>query len=135
MTLEEIQKDLDDDGFCGFLQIRAVSFDASNDTLILTLPYRDVLSHGGGSGQVHGGVIGAFIDTAASFAVMASGVENCPTVNYRTDLLRPVIRSSMTATARIRRQGRTLAYVDIDVTDNNGKLVDVGRSNFAIISG
>jgi len=133
-SIEHIQSELDDNGFCGFLGMIAKDFDAEAGKLVLTLPFKPVFGRGGDNDYAHGGVIGAFVDTAATFAVMASGSENCVTTNYRLDLLRPVMASDITATATIIRKGRTLALVDVDVTDQAGKLCATGRASFAILS-
>lgn len=133
MTLEAMQADLDDQGFCGFLQIKAVSVDTAQGILILALPFRPDLTRDPAEGHIHGGVIGAFLDTAATYALLARGAQNCPTVNYRVDLLRPVIQSAMHAKAIVRKQGRMLATVDVDLTDDAGKLCATARATFAIL--
>jgi len=132
-TLPHIQDELDDNGFCGFLGMVAKDFRPEDGVLVLDLPFKPVFGRGGDNDYAHGGVIGAFVDTAATFAVMASGSENCVTTNYRLDLLRPVMASTMTATATLIRKGRTLALVDVNITDEAGKLCATGRASFAIL--
>jgi acyl-coenzyme A thioesterase PaaI-like protein len=41
----------------------------------------------------------------------------------------------LTVTATVRRAGRTLAIVDIDVADSEGRLVAVGRGCYATSPG
>jgi uncharacterized protein (TIGR00369 family) len=54
-----------------------------------------------------------------------------PTINFRVDYLRPAMTARLTATATVRRAGRTVAIVDIDVEDGEGRLVAVGRGCYA----
>jgi uncharacterized protein (TIGR00369 family) len=54
-----------------------------------------------------------------------------PTINFRVDFLRPASNTALTATATTRRLGRTVAVVDVDVHDDNGKLCAVGRGTYS----
>ena len=58
-----------------------------------------------------------------------------PTVNFRTDYLRPAINTSLTAVATVRRVGRTVGVVDVDVYNDGEALVAVGRGTFGSQSG
>ena len=54
-----------------------------------------------------------------------------PTINLRIDYLRPAVGGSLTGTARVRRAGRTVALVDVDVYDEQQILVAVGRGTYS----
>src|SRR5690349_14732088 len=84
-------------------------------------------SKGGTTGQWHGGAIAGLIDTAGDAAVALGLGAVVPTINFRVDYLRPATTRHLTATATVRRAGRTVAIVDIDVEDAEGRLVAVGR--------
>ena len=43
--------------------------------------------------------------------------------------------TALSATARVRRAGRTVGLVDIDVTDDSGRLVAVGRGTYGARTG
>jgi uncharacterized protein (TIGR00369 family) len=131
--LDQLQASLDEPGFCRVLGIKVEAWDAEAKTLVLTMLPRPELEGGAGPGHMHGGAIGAFVDTAATFALFAAGVKSCSTANYRTDLLKPVVNSSLTARARVRRIGRTLAIVDVDVENAAKGLSAVGRVTMAIL--
>ena len=45
-----------------------------------------------------------------------------PTINFRVDYVRPSIGSSLLAKATVRRVGRTVGVVDIDVYDDQDRL-------------
>ena len=73
----------------------------------------------------------ALIDTAGDYAMAIHVGAPVPTINFRTDYLRPAMNTSLKATAKVRRAGRTVGVVDIDVTDDSQKLVAVGRGTYA----
>jgi uncharacterized protein (TIGR00369 family) len=54
-----------------------------------------------------------------------------PTINLRIDYLKPAVGSLLTGTARVRRTGRTVALVDVDVHDERQSLVAVGRGTYS----
>jgi uncharacterized protein (TIGR00369 family) len=54
-----------------------------------------------------------------------------PTVNFRVDYLRPAINTALTVTATVRRSGRLVGIVNIDVANAAGQLVAIGRATYA----
>ena len=58
-----------------------------------------------------------------------------PTINLRVDYLRPAIKTSLTTTARVRRAGKSVGVVDIDVFDDQKALVAVGRGTYSTLAG
>lgn len=131
-TSDRIERELEGTPLAAFANITLRQWDSSDHKLALHMPMRSELGGGAGPGHMHGGAIGALIDTAATFVVLASGHENTPTVNYRVDLLRPVVGSGLTAHAEARRIGRTIAVSDVDVFDDADRLVAVGRGTFLV---
>ena len=85
--------------------------------------------------QVHGGPIASLIDIAGTYVMWAVLGKGVPTINLRVDYLRPVVDSSLRATASVRRAGRTIALVDVDVHDDKDRLVAVGRGTYGTQSG
>jgi uncharacterized protein (TIGR00369 family) len=69
------------------------------------------------------------------FAVGMTAGGGVPTMNFRTDFLRPAIGEALTAVARVRRAGRTTAIVDIEVIDDKERLVALGRGTYASTAG
>ncbi len=53
-----------------------------------------------------------------------------PTINIRIDYLKPAVGDSLTATARARRMGRSVAVAAIDVFDEKNALVAIGRGTY-----
>jgi len=127
----EIQAMFDRSPFIAFLGCRVVAVDAAADSLTVEMPMRPELERRPDSGQFHGGPIAALIDTVGDFAVALRLGGGVPTINFRTDYLRPATGAALTATARTRRLGRSVAVVDIDVHDGDGRLVAVGRGTYS----
>ena len=85
----------------------------------------------GGIAPVNTRMIAAVIDIAGDFALALHVGDPVPTINFRTDYLRPAMKTALTATARVRQAGRSVGVVDIDVTNEQGKLVAVGRGCYS----
>jgi uncharacterized protein (TIGR00369 family) len=58
-----------------------------------------------------------------------------PTINFRVDYLRPALHADLLACARVRKAGRTIGVVDIDVTDSDSRLIAIGRGCYGTQQG
>ena len=56
-----------------------------------------------------------------------------PTINLRVDYLRPA-RATLTLAARVRRAGKTVGVVDVDVRSEADELVAIGRANYSTVT-
>jgi uncharacterized protein (TIGR00369 family) len=130
LTREQIQASMDRSPYVRFHQMRCERADAERQTVVLRMPMRAELERGAGSGQWHGGAIAALIDTAGDYALALVLGGAVPTINFRTDFLRPA-SGGLQATATIRRAGRTIGVADVDVHDEEGRLVAVGRGCYS----
>ena len=82
---------------------------------------------------VHGGIIAALVDLAGGAALFVELQFPTPTIDMRVDYLRPAIAGkSLRADARVKRLGGTVAFVDVDVTDEDGRLVAQGRCTYSV---
>ena len=82
--------------------------------------------------QWHGGVIASLVDIAGCYALMLVAKGPMLTLNFSTDFLRLAQGAELTATASVRRSGRTAGFVDVDIHDDSATLVAVGRACYAI---
>jgi uncharacterized protein (TIGR00369 family) len=128
---EQMQAMLGRSAFIRFLDLRVVSLDAERDEIVMKMPMRPELERGPGSGQFHGGPIAAFIDTVGDYVLAMLLEVGVPTINFRVDFLRPAVTSELIGTGRLRRAGRTIGVVDVDVHDAAGQLVAVGRGCYS----
>jgi uncharacterized protein (TIGR00369 family) len=108
------------------LGIRLASIEP--DRARLVMPYRDELATIGD--VVHGGALGALVDTAAMAASWSahetSGQLRGTTVGLSVDFVAAARGQEVTADARVIRRGQSLCFCDIDVTDAGGALVAKG---------
>jgi len=135
MTLEAMQAMLDGSPFIKLLAMKAVSLDRERQQVVIAMPMAADYERHPGTGQFHGGVIASLIDVAGDFALVILVGGGVPTINLRIDYLRPAGGDRLTATASVRRAGRTIGVVDIDVTDPAGRLVAIGRGCYGMAVG
>jgi len=129
----ELQARLERSAFIRFLNLRIVSVDHGRDELVMAMPMRAEFERGPGSGQFHGGPIAAFIDTVGDYVLVMLLDAPVPTINFRVDFLRPAVSPELVGTGRLRRAGRTIGVVDVDVHDAGGQLVAVGRGCYGTV--
>ena len=131
-SLEAIQAMLDDSPFIKNCAMAVTAVDNDAQSLTITMPLKPEFERIPDSGQFHGGPIAALIDTAGCFALVVLVERGIPTINFRTDYLRPAINTDLRAVATVRRAGRTVGVADVDVYDNEDRLVAVGRGTFGL---
>ncbi|HEX2575481.1 MAG TPA: PaaI family thioesterase [Aquihabitans sp.] len=71
-------------------------------------------------GTVHGGCLATLADTAMGAAVAASG-QAPVTVEMTMTYLEPAGPGTITASARIRRQGKRITIVEAEIVDDDGE--------------
>ena len=127
IDLEKMQAALNASPFIDLLGMEAVDVSPDEGSLTMRMPFTNILSRMTVLTQFHGGAIASLIDTAASCLVFATLEIPAPTINFRTDYLKPAGGTDLTAKATMRRRGRSVAVVDVDVHDENGALIAIGR--------
>lgn len=134
-TVEKLQGLLNSSPFSNFLNLSVVTWDPAASRIVLRMPMRRELERFGSRGQFHGGPIASLIDSAGDYALIALLDTVVPTVNLRIDYLRPAAGEFLLASAQVRRAGKTVGVVDIDVTDPTGALCAVGRGCYGTATG
>jgi uncharacterized protein (TIGR00369 family) len=133
LTVAEIQRMLDVSPFNLFLGLTVVTADASRQEVTMRSPMRPEFERRPGSKQWHGGVIASIIDTAGDFAVGMMVGRGLPTVNFRVDYLRPAVDTALVAVSRVRRAGKSVGIADVDVFDEKGSLLAIGRGTYSTL--
>ena len=128
---EELQQRLKQSAFIELLNLTVVSADPVKQEVVMRAAMRPEFERGRGSGQWHGGPIAAIIDTAGDYALVMMLGRPLPTVNFRVDYLRPAIDPALIVTATVRRSGRLVGIVDVDVANEAGQLLAIGRATYA----
>jgi uncharacterized protein (TIGR00369 family) len=131
LSAAELQERLSRSPFIRFLGLVVTEADPARQCVTMTLEMRPEFERIAGSGQWHGGPVAAVIDTVGDYALVMTIGHPLPTINFRVDYLRPAVNTALTVTARVRRAGRSLGVVDVDVMDAKGTLVAIGRATYS----
>ena len=134
LTSVELQAMLDRSPFISFMGLKVTEADSAHEQLTMTCSMRPEFERGAGTGQWHGGPIAAIIDTVGDYVLIMALRRGLPTINFRVDYLRPAIKTSLTTVARVRRAGKSVGVVDVDVYDDRKSLVAVGRATYSTLA-
>ena len=132
---EQIQEWLGRSPFITSLGLEVTETDPDNGQITMRASMRPEFERGSGTGQWHGGPVAALIDTVGDYALVMLLGRPLPTINFRVDYLRPAIKTSLTLVGRVRRSGKSVGVVDIDVFDDARNLVAVGRATYSTLTG
>src|SRR2546429_8500979 len=130
-TLFRSQQRLGHSTFIDSLKLTVLSADPDNEQVVMRAEMRPEFERGRGTGQWHGGPIAAIIDTVGDYALVMLLGPPLPTVNFRVDYLRPAVHTALIVTATVRRNGRQVGIVDVDVANEAGQLLAIGRATYA----
>jgi uncharacterized protein (TIGR00369 family) len=133
LSRQQIQERLQHSPFNVLLDLEVMTADPEKQEVVMRLKMRPEFERLAGTGQWHGGPIAAAIDTVGDYALAMLFGKPLPTINLRVDYLRPG-KDTLTLVARIRRSGKTVGFVDVDVLDEAGRLVALGRANYSTIT-
>jgi acyl-CoA thioesterase len=113
--------------------------DAGEGWVRLRLPVRDEIRNARG-GRVHGGVCAALVDAAVGGALMtmpsnsASGGGQA-TLDLNVSYLGAVAGGCLHAEGRVLRRGSSVGFGDVTITDDDGRMVAVGRATYLVARG
>ncbi|HUY29163.1 MAG TPA: PaaI family thioesterase [Candidatus Binataceae bacterium] len=109
--------------FAAMLALRIES--ARDGIAIARMPFRPaILNDGGPSAPVHGGAIAALADFAACAAVWSlAKTTRSATVAMAINFTAPAIQSDLAASATVRRAGKRMASIAVEIRDRAGALV------------
>lgn len=118
--------------FITFLGLTVTALDTDKQEVVMRSPMRPEFEREPGTKQWHGGPIASIIDTVGDYALVIFVGRGLPTINFRVDFFRPAIDTGLVCTGRVRRLGRTVGVADVDVHDEKGALIAIGRATYAI---
>lgn len=99
---------------------------------------KDENTPSGIGGSVHGGVLAAMVDIVmlvAIFAEMREGEEPAGTAELSITYLRQSHGENIFAEANVIKRGRQLSLVEVDITDEEGRLCARGKTLYAFRAG
>ena len=132
---DELQKMLDNSPFIAFLGLKVIEADPAKERVTMSCAMRPEFERGKGTGQWHGGPLAAIIDTVGDYALIMALRRGLPTINFRVDYLRPAIKTNLITTATVRRAGKSVGVVDVDVFNEQKALLAIGRATYSTLSG
>ena len=132
---DELQKMLDNSPFIAFLGLKIVEADPAKERVTMSCAMRPEFERGKGTGQWHGGPLAAIIDTVGDYALIMALRRGLPTINFRVDYLRPAIKTNLITTATVRRAGKSVGVVDVDVFNEQKALLAIGRATYSTLTG
>jgi len=93
--------------------------------------------HANPMGTLHGGVLCDLSDAAMGMAFVTTLApdESFTTVALSINFFRPVWQTLLRAEARVVNRGKSVGYVECDVTDQDGKQVAKARSTCFVLRG
>jgi uncharacterized protein (TIGR00369 family) len=107
--------------------------EAREGTARIVVPLRDEMRNIGGT--VHGGIVCTLVDIAVGVACHTldrDGRRPQATTELSVTFLRAGTTGPLSATAHIRRRGRSLAVGEAEVHDGKGRLLAVGRATYLV---
>jgi uncharacterized protein (TIGR00369 family) len=93
--------------------------------------------HANPMGTLHGGVLCDIADAAMgmAFASTLAPDESFTTISLAINFFRPVWQSRLRADARVINRGKSVGYLECDVTDQDGKRVAKANSTCFVLRG
>ena len=132
LSVGDIQERIDRSLYHQLFQPEVLEIDNEAMTLQLRVTMADLFERQPGTGQWHGGVLSSLVDIAGCYALMLVAGGPMLTLNFSTDFLRIAQSEKLVARARVRRIGRTVGFVDVDVLDDAEATVVSGHACYAI---
>ena len=93
--------------------------------------------HANPMGTLHGGILCDIADAAMgmAFASTLAPEETFTTVELKINFFRPVWEANLKAEGKVVRRGRSLGYVECEVTDEGGQLIAKASSTCMALRG
>jgi len=134
LTVDDIQERIGRSKYHQLFAPQVLDVDNETATLKLRVSMCDTFERQPDTGQWHGGVLASLVDITGCYALMLVAGGPMLTLNFSTDFLRLAVSKHLYATATVRRVGRTVGFVDVEVTDDADATVVTGRACYAIRS-
>jgi uncharacterized protein (TIGR00369 family) len=132
LTVDDIQERISRSKYHQLFRPKVLEVDNNPATLKLRVSMCDEFERQPDTGHWHGGVLASLVDISGCYALMLVAAGPMLTLNFSTDYLRLAVSEYLYATATVRRVGRTVGFVDVDITDDGDATVATGRACYAI---
>ncbi len=117
---------------------RLIGFEAqeiANGRALVTLAAGP--QHANPMGTLHGGILCDIADAAMgmAFASTLAPEESFTTVELKINFFRPVWGARLKAEGKVVRRGRSLGYIECEITDEGGQLIAKAASTCLVLRG
>jgi uncharacterized protein (TIGR00369 family) len=89
------------------------------------MPFDESILNAGGPGvPIHGGAIAALADVAACAAIWTMPqTRSSATISMTVNYAAPAVKTDLVARARVRRSGKRIASIAVEIRDQQGALI------------
>lgn len=129
-TFEFVRDNIAQTPFHQWLLPELIEVDEKAGSVSLRLPIRPEFCRLPGRPELHGAIVAAMVDISGHAAIAAKVLHSVATIDMRVDYLRLAGGTEIVAVATAVKVGRTIGVVDVRITDDQKRLVAVGRAAF-----
>jgi uncharacterized protein (TIGR00369 family) len=108
--------------------------DEEAGSVTIRLPIRPEFGRLPGRPELHGAIVAAMVDITGHAAIAAKLRHSVATVDMRVDYLRLAGGTELVAVATVIKLGRTIGVVDVRISDDQSRLVAIGRAAYVTMS-
>lgn len=129
-TFEFVRDNIAQTPFHQWLLPELTEVDEKAGSVTLRLPIRPEFCRLPGRPELHGAIVAAMVDISGHAAIAAKVLHSVATIDMRVDYLRLAGGTEIVAVATAVKVGRTIGVVDVRITDEQKRLVAIGRAAF-----
>ena len=133
-TFEFVRDNIAQTPFHQWLLPELVKVDDQEGSVTLRLPVRPEFCRLPGRPELHGAIVAAMVDISGHAAIAAKVLHSVATIDMRVDYLRLASGTELVAVATAVKVGRTIGVVDVRITDDQKRLVAIGRAAFVTMN-
>jgi len=129
-TLEIVRDNIAQTPFHHWLKPEVTEVNDELGSVTIRLPMRPEFCRLPDRWEAHGGIVAALMDITGHAAIVAKLHHSLATIDLRVDYLRLAGGTELRAVGTVVKLGRTIGVVDIRMSDDQDKLVAIGRAAY-----
>ncbi|MEM6887023.1 MAG: PaaI family thioesterase [Pseudomonadota bacterium] len=133
-SIGEIQEEILKSSFHKLLSPMPLYFDGGAGSLSIEYRFSDEIERQPDTGHWHGGALGALVDVTGFYSIRMLSKSSVTTTHYSVDFMRIANADTLIATAFVRKLGRSLAFVDVNIAGADRSDVAKGSASYAILN-
>jgi uncharacterized protein (TIGR00369 family) len=120
---QAVLRELEQGPFSSALRLKIEARDEGDVTV--RMPFGESILNAGGPGvPIHGGAIAALADVAACAAVWTMPqTSSSATISMTVNYVAPAVKTELVARARVRRAGKRIASIAVEIRDQQSALI------------